>query len=732
VNDTPNASVGSRAVNEDEPATVDLRPLVDDVETSDANLTYNIVSGPGHGTLTPVAGANGSFTYAPASNYNGGDSFTYSVTDRGDPDNCSAAPCDAPKTSETRTFSLTVNPVNDQPNASDGTASINEDAAPITIDLTPRVDDVETSDANLTYTIVTTTSHGTLTPISGSNGSFGYDSASNYNGSDSFTYKVTDRGDPDGCSAAPCAAAKTSATKTIAITVNPVNDGPNANDGSQTLAEDAAPTAMDLRPLVDDVETLDANLTYTIVTQPAHGTLATTATNGVLNYDSDLNYYGADSFTYKVTDRGDPDGCSTAPCDAAKTSATKTFSITVTPVNDAPAIDIDTVAAGQQKTRSDAPQYSDALTYNVAATDVDNTAAQLTFSASGLPANVTLTDNHDGTATVSGNVGVQAGTYVGTIVVKDPSMAPDSGTATANVTREDATIEYTGDTVGLTGSTGMTLRATVWDSAAADSGFTGDTTIGNITKMYVQFDIYSATSCGTGAPTATRTAQVSDTGTLADGIGTATAVYASSSEASYCVVAKLIGSLTTNTVNAWYQAINAPAAVITFYNNTGQFVTGGGWIVDPNGGGNHKGNLGFNARFNKSGAPQGQMVYVYRGTYNGELADYRIKSNSLTSLGFSCWNGTAYGPCPLGNATFPARATLEGKSTIQINRARDGYVMFSDGNANFSATVVDSGQSSGIGSDTYSLTVYDKNAVLYKSVPTTLLGGGNVVIHGAK
>jgi hypothetical protein len=121
------------------------------------------------------------------------------------------------------------------------------------------------------------------------------------------------------------------------------------------------------------------------------------------------------------------------------------------------------------------------------------------------------------------------------------------------------------------------------------------------------------------------------------------------------------------------------------------------------------------------------MVYVYRGLYNGELADYRIKSNALTSLGFSCWNGTAYGPCPLGNANFPAKATLAGKSTIQINRARDGYVLLSEGNSNFTATVIDSGQSSGIGSDRFALTVF---SVLYKSVPERFLGGGNVVIHG--
>jgi hypothetical protein len=141
------------------------------------------------------------------------------------------------------------------------------------------------------------------------------------------------------------------------------------------------------------------------------------------------------------------------------------------------------------------------------------------------------------------------------------------------------------------------------------------------------------------------------------------------------------------------------------------------------------------------------MVYVYRGLYNGVLADFRIKSNSLGSLGFQCWTGPlppttggAYGICPTGNATFPAKATLQGKSTIQINRASDGYVLYSDGNATFSATVIDSGQSSGIGSDRFELTVYDKNGVLYKQVGdlggsapyfnAAVLNGGNVVIHG--
>ncbi len=56
-----------------------------DVETADANLTYTIVVGPSHGSLS---GTGTGRTYTPAANYNGPDSFTYSVTDRGDPDNC--------------------------------------------------------------------------------------------------------------------------------------------------------------------------------------------------------------------------------------------------------------------------------------------------------------------------------------------------------------------------------------------------------------------------------------------------------------------------------------------------------------------------------------------------------------------------------------------------------------------------------------------------------------------
>ena len=69
---------------------------------------------PAHGVLS---GSGGARTYTPAADFNGTDSFTYEVTDRGDPDNCGAPgpACDAPLTSSTATVSITVGAVNDAP-----------------------------------------------------------------------------------------------------------------------------------------------------------------------------------------------------------------------------------------------------------------------------------------------------------------------------------------------------------------------------------------------------------------------------------------------------------------------------------------------------------------------------------------------------------------------------------------------------------------------------------------
>ncbi|PIQ72993.1 hypothetical protein COV86_00005, partial [Candidatus Roizmanbacteria bacterium CG11_big_fil_rev_8_21_14_0_20_35_14] len=80
---------------------------------------------------------------------------------------------------------MTYNPVNDAPVANDVSISTNEDTA---VEIALSGSDVDGD--ILTYSIVTSPSHGTLGEISGNKVS--YTPTANYNGSDSFTFKAND------------------------------------------------------------------------------------------------------------------------------------------------------------------------------------------------------------------------------------------------------------------------------------------------------------------------------------------------------------------------------------------------------------------------------------------------------------------------------------------------------------------------------------------------------------
>jgi hypothetical protein len=94
------------------------------------------------------------------------------------------------------------------------------------------------------------------------------------------------------------------------------NTTPVANPQSVTTAEDLA-KAITLTGSDADGDPLK----FVIVTQPTKGTLSGTAPN--VTYTPSANYNGSDSFTFKANDGG-------------LDSASVTVSITVTPVNDAP------------------------------------------------------------------------------------------------------------------------------------------------------------------------------------------------------------------------------------------------------------------------------------------------------------------------------------------------------------------------------------------------------------
>jgi hypothetical protein len=223
-------------------------------------------------------------------------------------------------------FSPTV--INKAPVADDQAVNTNEDA-PATITLTA-------SDADgdaLSYRIVTYPSHGSL---SGTGPHLTYTPNLDYNGPDSFTFKVND-GQVD------------SNIATASITITAVNDAPVAYDQTVTTQENIA-VAISLAASDMDGDLLN----YSINTGPSRGTLSGIPPD--VTYNPGDGYTGSDSFTFKVND-------------GMASSNIASVSITVMAVNEPPVADNQAV-----NTNEDTPvavtlyaddANGDALTYYV-------------------------------------------------------------------------------------------------------------------------------------------------------------------------------------------------------------------------------------------------------------------------------------------------------------------------------------------------------------------------------
>ncbi|HEY7319251.1 MAG TPA: Ig-like domain-containing protein, partial [Candidatus Binatia bacterium] len=314
-------TVHSGAASTDEDTAIDISLSASDIDSS--ALTFTVVGGPSHGSLSSNRGAmvciQGScaaqVSYTPSANYNGTDSFSFTVTD-------------GQATSNVANISITVRAVNDAPTAHDVTISTDEDT-PVVISL--RSSDIDNTTA--AFTIVTGPSHGSLGSLSqpscanapNGDGSLGsscaatltYTPTANFYGADSFTYKVSD-------------SAQDSTVASVSITVTPVNDAPFANGQSIATNEDTQVTI-----ILNAIDIDSQNLSFSIVTNPNAGSLsALSAPNCVANnagstctatvvYHPAADQNGADSFSFKVND-------------GSLDSSAALINITVNPVNDEP------------------------------------------------------------------------------------------------------------------------------------------------------------------------------------------------------------------------------------------------------------------------------------------------------------------------------------------------------------------------------------------------------------
>lgn len=341
------------------------------------SLTYTLVAAAAHGTA--AVQANGAWTYTPTGDWSGSDSFTFKAND-GSLD------------SNVATMNITVNAVNDVPVCPADSATIAEDGVATGSEVCT---DVEGSP--LTYAKVANPAHGTA--VVDADGSWTYDPAPNYHGSDSFTYKAND-GTGD------------SAAATISITITSVNDDPVVEDGTVTISEDDAADVTDqVLDLATDAD-LDS-LSVSDVSNATGGEVELAA--GVVTFtpDEDLCGAAAGGFDFEISDGNGGTGTGHATVD-------------ITCVNDAPIAPDETGTAGENQSAkafdvlADASDADDGDTLTIDSASVDPSQGTVTVSGG----KVWFTPAHDfvGDAEISYTITDGTDDATGTLTV---TVSPD-------------------------------------------------------------------------------------------------------------------------------------------------------------------------------------------------------------------------------------------------------------------------------------------------------------------
>ena len=256
-------------------------------DADDDALSFALASGPSHGSV--AVNSDGSYRYTPNANYYGPDSFSYTVTDTNG-------------ASDTGTVAVTVTPVNDAaPVANDDNITVIEDT-PMSFAASDLIAN-DTDEDNDTLTVIDV-SGGANGSVSLVDGIVTFSPHENYYGPDSFNYTVSDGqgGTTDG---------------TVNVNVSPVNDAPIALDRNISVSEDSSLFALFTAKDIDN-----DSLTFSQGTAPSHGTVSITEA-GLFRYTPNPDYFGADSFTYTVSDGNGG-------------IATGTVTVTVTGQNDNP------------------------------------------------------------------------------------------------------------------------------------------------------------------------------------------------------------------------------------------------------------------------------------------------------------------------------------------------------------------------------------------------------------
>jgi hypothetical protein len=318
VNDAPVAGNFNINLNEDQTSGGVVSGISD---ADNSTLVITITSGAQNGVFS--LSNNGVYNYVPNSHYFGTETITYNV-------------CDPLGLCATGSISIQIASVEDIPQVTGESLAV--------IEGNLLIGNLSSNDSDgdgdlLNYTAFGVGQNGLLTL--NVNGSFTYLPNSGFLGNESIGYMVCDEN-------GNCASA------VLSIDVLTSNTAPIATSGSFTIQEDET-LMSSLLPYVVDTE--GGNFTFITLTAPSQGNIQW-LNNGDFIFTPTPNFFGNDSFTYRV-------------CDNGLLCAEAVVSLTILPINDAPVITTSTLYVNEDELlnqnigTNDFDIEGDAITYQL-------------------------------------------------------------------------------------------------------------------------------------------------------------------------------------------------------------------------------------------------------------------------------------------------------------------------------------------------------------------------------
>jgi VCBS repeat-containing protein len=407
-NSAPVAAPGNNAGDED-------HAIAGSVSATDANgdtLTYALVTGPQHGSLT--FNAIGTYSYTPNADFHGTDSFSFRAND-------------GIASSQPAIVILTINSVNDAPalSSSQATLASGTEDSPYTVTAAQLLQGYADVDGDALSVANLAADHGSVTD--NGDGTFTITQAANFNGPVTLGYDVVDG--RDGTVAA-----------SLGYAIDAVNDAP-VLAGAQTLlahGTEDVPYTVSLAQLVAGFADADGDSLSVANLSANHGSVTDNG-DGTFTITQSANFNGSVTLGYDVVDGNGG-------------SVAASLGYVIDAVNDAPAL---TGMPAALPAGSEDVAYTVSLSQLTAGyTDADGD----NLSVANLSANHgTVTDDGNGTFTIT-----QAANFNGSVSLSYSVVDGHRGSAPASLSYTVSPVNDapTGSvTISGTAATGMQLSA---------------------------------------------------------------------------------------------------------------------------------------------------------------------------------------------------------------------------------------------------------------------------------